>query len=404
MATTTNFGRRNDYAAGNYASSTEWNGLADDSEITRWGVLALAMSDANTTLTAAQDENVLLLLTGALTANRNLVVRTASGGRWWVHNGTTGGFSVLVKTSAGASVTVLNGDRALVYCDGTDVVNALSGATIPSPTITTGIYDSAGNELFLLTATASAVNEFTVANAATGASPVLSVTGGDTNVGLILRGKGTGNAEIQDGNSNEQLKFSTTASAVNEWTITNAATGSGAILAATGGDTNISPIVRGKGTGNLIVQDGNSNEQLKFVTTASAVNELTITNAVTTGRPKVSATGDDTNISLELIPKGTGGIAIGSGGTPIAKYLSATTTWDPGNLAADGDVTATTITVTGAAVGDLAVASLDSIGANSLLLHAHVQAADTVRIILMNKTGGAHDVASGTLRAGVWKH
>lgn len=403
MATTTNFLRRNDYAAGNYASSAEYDAVVDDVEVTRWGVLALAMTDANTTLTAAQDENVLLLLTGALTANRNLVVRTASGGRWWVHNGTTGGFSVLVKTSAGASVTVLNGDRALVYCDGTDVVNALSGATIPSPTITTGIYDSAGNELFLLTATASAVNEFTVANSATGASPVLSATGGDTNIGLILRGKGTGNAEVQDGNSNEQLKFVTTASAVNEWTITNAATGAGPVLASTGGDTNVSPIVRGKGTGNLIVQDGNSNEQLKFVTTAAAVNELTVGNAATGGKPNLTVTGDDTNISAELIPKGTGGIAIGSGGTPIAKVLSASTTWDPGNLAADGDATFSTVTVTGAAVGDPAFAGLSTIGAFNVLITANVSGVDTVRVVIQNKSGGAIDIASGTLRAVVMK-
>jgi len=46
-------------------------------------------------------------------------------------------------------------------------------------------------------------------------------------------------------------------------------------------------------------------ELLKFVETASAVNELTVTNAATTGAPALSATGDDTNIALNLIPKGT---------------------------------------------------------------------------------------------------
>lgn len=60
--------------------------------------------------------------------------------------------------------------------------------------------------------------------------------------------------------------------------------------------------------GNAI-GDG-SLELLKFSETASAVNELTITNAATGGNPKFSATGDDTNITLDLAPKGTGHIEI----------------------------------------------------------------------------------------------
>lgn len=56
--------------------------------------------------------------------------------------------------------------------------------------------DANGNEWIKQTATASAVNELTVANAATGNSPILSATGGDTNVGLTLTPKGTGNISM----------------------------------------------------------------------------------------------------------------------------------------------------------------------------------------------------------------
>jgi hypothetical protein len=49
-------------------------------------------------------------------------------------------------------------------------------------------------------------------------------------------------------------------------------------------------------------------ELLKFSETASAVNELTITNAATGNGPQLSATGDDTNIDLKLTSKGTGDI------------------------------------------------------------------------------------------------
>jgi hypothetical protein len=54
------------------------------------------------------------------------------------------------------------------------------------------ILDTNGNELLKLTETASAVNEVSVTNAATGAPPSLSSTGGDTNIHLLLQPKGTG--------------------------------------------------------------------------------------------------------------------------------------------------------------------------------------------------------------------
>lgn len=51
--------------------------------------------------------------------------------------------------------------------------------------------DANSNELFKFTQTASAVNEFTVANAATGNNPVLSATGSDSNIGISVKMKGT---------------------------------------------------------------------------------------------------------------------------------------------------------------------------------------------------------------------
>jgi hypothetical protein len=66
------------------------------------------------------------------------------------------------------------------------------------------------------------------------------------------------------------------------------------------------------------INDNNGNEEIIFTTTASAVNELTIANAATGTSPTISATGSDTNIGINLTPKGTGGIVLGAGavGTP----------------------------------------------------------------------------------------
>ena len=66
--------------------------------------------------------------------------------------------------------------------------------------------------------------------------------------------------------------------------------------------------VRDKLTGNdaTVVQDTNGNEVIKMAQVASAVNELTVTNAATGNPVLLSATGGDTNIDLKLVPKGTG--------------------------------------------------------------------------------------------------
>lgn len=53
------------------------------------------------------------------------------------------------------------------------------------------------------------------------------------------------------------------------------------------------------------IGDG-TRELLKFIETASAVNEVSVTNSATGNAPELSATGDDTNIDLKLTPKGSG--------------------------------------------------------------------------------------------------
>jgi hypothetical protein len=51
-------------------------------------------------------------------------------------------------------------------------------------------------------------------------------------------------------------------------------------------------------------------ELLKFIETASAVNELTITNSATANAPELSSTGDDTNVDIKITPKGSGNVVL----------------------------------------------------------------------------------------------
>lgn len=86
-------------------------------------------------------------------------------------------------------------------------------------------------------------------------------------------------------------------------------------------------------------------------------------------------------------------------GTLIA--LDGSATWNAASIA-DGDEEVTEVTVTGAALGDFAIASF-SIDITDLTLSAAVTAANTVTVQLLNNTGGAIDLASGTVYARVIK-
>ena len=109
-----------------------------------------------------------------------------------VGSGTPGGSDTqLQRNNAGAF-----GGISGATSDGTNVTFGSNNLRATAPRVTTSINDANGNELIIATATASAVNEITIANAATGGPPVISATGDDTNVALRLTAKGTGIVNI----------------------------------------------------------------------------------------------------------------------------------------------------------------------------------------------------------------
>lgn len=69
------------------------------------------------------------------------------------------------------------------------------------PTFFNGGYiaDVNGNELLIFSVTANAMNELTLANAASGSSPTLSMTGGGTDIGLNINPKGAGAITLTSG-------------------------------------------------------------------------------------------------------------------------------------------------------------------------------------------------------------
>lgn len=96
-----------------------------------------------------------------------------------------------------------------------------------------------------------------------------------------------------------------------------------------------------------------------------------------------------TAVSATTVTVGPGGALEGSATSDVASI-------------ADGDEAAVEVTVTGAALGDFALASV-SLDVADLVVSASVTAANTVTIVLANNTGGAVDLASATFRARVLK-
>ena len=83
-------------------------------------------------LTGSELNRVAYRFTGALTGNRTVVV-PATVQQYWVDNQTTGAYTLTIEPSGGGVGFVISqGERAILYCDGTDILNASTqGISVP---------------------------------------------------------------------------------------------------------------------------------------------------------------------------------------------------------------------------------------------------------------------------------
>jgi len=144
------------------------------------------------------------------TANVNLVLESqGTGGRVLIRDA-SGGSSVIIgdddsslTVSGGASSSSDAGDIVIKGGNGTSS-NAsgdaiIKGGTGGSAEGKVKITDSSDNEIAIFERTASAVNEFTFTNNATGSNPSMAATGDDTNISIQLTPKGNGLVIVPDG-------------------------------------------------------------------------------------------------------------------------------------------------------------------------------------------------------------
>jgi len=183
---------------------------------------ALTVSDGST---GAAMAHRMIELTGTITGARVVTIPLDAQTFYFLRNSTSGAYTVQFKYASGSGDTFTfsatdKGDQ-LVFATGNDGTNpdiytlgfgdgdvtltgtqTLTNKTLTSPAIGTKISDTNGNELITLTATGSAVNEVTYANAATGNNPSITASGDDTNIGLELKTKGSGVIKAEDSGGN----------------------------------------------------------------------------------------------------------------------------------------------------------------------------------------------------------
>ena len=181
---------------------------------------ALSVSDGSTGATLSHR---MIEFTGTITGNQIVTIPLDVQTFYFLRNSTSGSYTVQFKYASGSgdSFTFAASDKgdALVFATANDGTNpdidtlpagdvtltgtqTLTNKTLTSPKVGTSILDTNGNELALLTATGSAVNEITIANGATGNNPTITASGGDTNIGLALQTKGSGVIQAEDSGGN----------------------------------------------------------------------------------------------------------------------------------------------------------------------------------------------------------
>ena len=174
---------------------------------------ALTVNDGSTGATMSHR---MIELTGSITGNQIVTIPLDAQTFYFLRNSTSGAYTVQFKYASGSGdtftfsatekgdvilfATANDGTNPDIYKIGVGDVTltgtqTLTNKTLTSPKIGTSILDTNGNELLLLTATGSAVNELTFANAATGNAPSFTASGGDSNININLVPKGTGQVQ-----------------------------------------------------------------------------------------------------------------------------------------------------------------------------------------------------------------
>ena len=244
----------------------------------------LSVSDGST---GAVLSHRMIEFTGTITGNQIVTIPLDVQTFYFLRNSTSGAYTVEFKyvSGSGASVTFATTDKGdiVVFASASDGTNpiikdiavgdvtltgtqTLTNKTLTAPKIADGgfIADANGAEQIIFQTTASAVNELEVTNAATGNPPILGASG-ETNVDVHIKPKGSGETRIGTGAAAATL---TTDGAYDLVLDTNSGTNSGTITITDAANGNIT--LTPNGSGNVVLDgitfpnaDGSANQILQ---------------------------------------------------------------------------------------------------------------------------------------------
>jgi hypothetical protein len=130
--------------------------------------------------------------------------------------------------------------------------------------------------------------------------------------------------QFRNSAGNPLFSIGASATAVDGLTLTPANTGGIPIIAASGTDTNIPLAIRAKGAAQPIYFQSNSTTVFEVAPIASGVNYLLAIGATTGNPPQLAVNGSDTNIGIALKPQGTGVVSVGGGGLQLPGFTVST--------------------------------------------------------------------------------
>ncbi len=193
----------------------------------------IAVTGGTYTLSGSELNRIAYKFNGTLTSNATIVV-PATVQQYWVNNATVGAFTLGLQASGSAATTLVNqGETAILYCDGTDIISATTSAPFAGilPILQGGTGASnatsartnlgaTGIGSALFTAATSASARSTISAAASGAnSDITSLTGLTTALSVAQGGTGSTTA----GGARTNLSAAASGSNADITALTNAA-------------------------------------------------------------------------------------------------------------------------------------------------------------------------------------
>jgi predicted secreted protein len=283
---------------------TSWYAVGQGRSTTfAWSLLNKSVAgSSNVTLTSTEAANGIMFFTGLLTGNIDVIVPSAVN-EWTVYNNTTGAFSLTVKTAAGTGVAITQGEKRILFSDGTNVYLADDGTAS-----STGLFPdgSASAPSIAFTSQPSyglyLATNYAVGVAAGGVQQALFATGSLSVTGPVYNATGSVSSPSYSFTTATQMGMYASATNVLGFSLNGAAA---LTLASSNANFQQTPVGNYSdltqsytATGNITLNGA----------TAGLIHVVTMTATSTITLPVLTiASGSEMTLEVQIVENGTGG-------------------------------------------------------------------------------------------------